>query len=301
MLIVLEGIDCSGKTTLIEAMSAGQADETKVLHSGPLAIHPLDAYVRPLLAMYKDPLHNNVVCDRWHIGELIYGPLYRGHSRLTPAMNRYVELFLTARGALKLWMNTSFTTVEIRIKRRGENFLQEHHQRLVHDFYIEHCHSERWTGVPERWDSTHIDHYTNQAMSLAEEAEHLQHMAPTYVGTLKPDVIFVGDHQHRILSPTASPALMTYESLGGHHLLSVTESVGLRNIGLVSVDGTKFRALYEALDQPKVVALGSVNADAILNAGVPCALVLREASVLSRSPYSLQRQGLSLRARLGID
>src|SRR4051812_12260533 len=131
-LILLEGVDGSGKSTLVDDFLL-QLPHTGIHFSrGPLKLHPLIDYLLPLVD-YRPGI--DIVCDRWHLGELVYGPLYRARSRLTPAMELYIDLFLESRGALKLWVDTPFEQVQTRLKIRGEDFLQEQHVRLVWDFY----------------------------------------------------------------------------------------------------------------------------------------------------------------------
>lgn len=76
-VIVLDGCDGTGKTTVAEALREqfGYA----VTHSGrtPDGIDLTDRY-RQLLAM-----PGRIVLDRSFISELVYGPLLHGHSRIT--------------------------------------------------------------------------------------------------------------------------------------------------------------------------------------------------------------------------
>ena len=77
MHIIIEGPDCSGKTTLAKQLS--QELEFTYRHEGP---PPLDMnlkdYYCGTLAMLNEP----TVIDRFAIGERVYGPILRGKDGL---------------------------------------------------------------------------------------------------------------------------------------------------------------------------------------------------------------------------
>lgn len=146
MLIVLEGVDGAGKTTLTERIMSTLPDTTLRLHSGPLKGDPLREYVWRLRD-YAPTSEMNIICDRWHVGELVYGPLYRDACKLTPAMRKYVEMYLDKLGAYKLVVTTDLPTIKQRLKDRGEDLLQDSHIGLVWDFYNEYAHRHGWQFV----------------------------------------------------------------------------------------------------------------------------------------------------------
>lgn len=75
--LVLEGCDGAGKSTL--AARLADRHGFTVVHS-PRTPHSLD-----LIARYRDllSLPGRLILDRSFISELVYGPLYRGASRIT--------------------------------------------------------------------------------------------------------------------------------------------------------------------------------------------------------------------------
>ena len=129
MLIVLEGPDGAGKTTLAKALMAGfyskwSARTFKVEHRGPLRLNvdPVDEYTLP----DYDPTDktNLVVCDRWHLSEAVYGPIYRGASRVDLAFH---EKWLDDRGALKLYVTAPLQTLTARVSKRGDDYIEVGH------------------------------------------------------------------------------------------------------------------------------------------------------------------------------
>lgn len=71
MMIVLEGGDKTGKTTLAKALV--KVYGLRYLHFGPPGPNAMKEYTEALQAI-KQP----TVCDRFFVGELVYGPMLRG-------------------------------------------------------------------------------------------------------------------------------------------------------------------------------------------------------------------------------
>lgn len=117
MLILLEGGDGTGKTTLARELvdlTGGQ-----YLHASAPTRHPLVEYTAPL-AEYKRGSGQTIVCDRWHVGELVYGPRYRGKCGLTWTQFCAVDEFLYGLGAVLVWMTHDVETQVSRLLERGE-------------------------------------------------------------------------------------------------------------------------------------------------------------------------------------
>ena len=76
MLIVIEGPDKAGKTTLAKKIASDYGLD--YAHFGPPGDDPAREYIDFLLK-----LKHVTVCDRFFVGELIYGPLLRGESKIS--------------------------------------------------------------------------------------------------------------------------------------------------------------------------------------------------------------------------
>jgi len=111
MLIVIEGTDASGKTTLVSEIQKQLNDlfpnNVEFFHKSK----PEEMTRRWVLKDYVTSVENFdwtkkiAVADRWHWGEVTYAPLKRpesssdGYGLLGVAGWRWVELFLSSRGA----------------------------------------------------------------------------------------------------------------------------------------------------------------------------------------------------------
>lgn len=114
MIIVLEGPDASGKTTLGKAL-AEEVDGVYIHASAPKR-HPLVEYTATLEGLRPE----HIVLDRWHIGEMIYGPKYRGSSGLSRTQFDAVEEYLAGNGALLVHCDDASDVLRSRLYARGE-------------------------------------------------------------------------------------------------------------------------------------------------------------------------------------
>ena len=104
MLIILEGVDKSGKSSLAKYLS-NRLEIPIVKFSAPIE----DAYIE-----YMDFLLNQrmpVIADRFHLGEDVYGPIKRGKSMLNDWKRRNIEEILMMRNPLTIYCETNVGAV----------------------------------------------------------------------------------------------------------------------------------------------------------------------------------------------
>jgi thymidylate kinase len=91
-VIILEGVDCTGKTTAAQHVAKWYGSRTAIFHAGPPTSGSMtNEYVMPLV-IARDGW--TVICDRWHLGEPVWShifnrkPLFdfRGLQRVERAM-----------------------------------------------------------------------------------------------------------------------------------------------------------------------------------------------------------------------
>lgn len=155
-VVILEGIDGSGKSTFADKIASYVPEGFEVIrnHKGPLTSTPWEEYVLPLMDIGKDQF---LIADRWHIGEMIYGPIYRGKSEVTPAEERLIELLLSRMGAVCVIMQPGLSTVRKRLGDRGEDFLLTENIKEVYDFYDNYAKKHDWNLVSKGTHSLAAD------------------------------------------------------------------------------------------------------------------------------------------------
>jgi thymidylate kinase len=117
MLIVLEGVDGSGKTTLANAIR--DRFDGRVLHRSAPIVHPLVEYTADL-AEYQPGSGEVLILDRWHLSEWVYGPQYRGQTPLTWVQFQAIDEFLVSKGAILVYCSGSVSNVVTRLLDRGD-------------------------------------------------------------------------------------------------------------------------------------------------------------------------------------
>ena len=143
----------------------------RIEHRGPLRLNvdPADEYTLP----DYDPadMTNLVVCDRWHLSEAVYGPIYRGGSR---ADLDFHEKWLDDRGALKLYVTAPLSALTSRVSERGDDFIEVGHLANIVSWF-----TRTLTGL-SGWQTVNtggpfppdfIDELLTQAAELARKAE----------------------------------------------------------------------------------------------------------------------------------
>lgn len=268
-LTVIEGVDGAGKSTLISKMLTDE-----VIHCGPIKRTPMQEYVDPLMH-YRG--RTNIVCDRLHVGELVYGPIYRGESKLTEGMRRYVEMFLDSRGAVKVILDAPLPEIQRRLEHRGEDFLQPEDLERVWRFYRLYGSDHGWL-VLDRPDAGVIH-------SIAQAAEAFVRPLfdfPEYVGSRLPDVLFVAHTD-------TFPALRPEPDTAGDMFFTALPD-GLR-CGAVSTIWN-LAELWEKLSYPKVVALGRAAELHLTKQGFPnITKIPHPREIFTQSPSSAVRYG----------
>lgn len=110
--IVLEGCDGAGKSTLTELLATGY---------GFASVHsPRTPDNQDLPRRYRELLDRPgcLVMDRCFLSELVYGPLYRGHSRLTWRQALDLARLVTERQGVFLHLTAPAEVLHDRLKAR---------------------------------------------------------------------------------------------------------------------------------------------------------------------------------------
>lgn len=283
-LTILEGADCTGKSTLAgrvvdELRRCYPGERVTYLHAGVPSGHPLDVYVEPLLD-YRPGTGRHVVCDRWHVGESVYPAVLDRPTHLTPSVRWYVEAFLRSRGAVLIYCAASPSYLRDCGVARGDDRDELARIARTQDaFQAAIATSSLPRSVEDVTDDGMHDEFDYRATVLrtvafstyqASRAEALNPFT-TYVGPPRPRLLLVGDRRgtssHDLAEFGDWPAFVPRLGTSGDYLLTTLTSDELRvpthgltigEIGLVNAnDVDDVRACWEALGRPEVVGLGA--------------------------------------------
>lgn len=170
MLVIVEGPDGSGKTTLAAEIIKELADEPNHVTVYQHACKPeRDArleYTEPLEG-YRPGTGVSFVLDRWHLGEMVYGPLHRGGAGLTRSDFRDVEKFLDERGAVVVLCNGPTGVLAKRLRKRGEEPNTNHLRQEAHLFDI----TARTSELPVVQSPVGMEVPADQIVALARDRE----------------------------------------------------------------------------------------------------------------------------------
>ena len=113
-LVLIEGCDGAGKTTLAQTIAATRGVEARHSSITPDGIDLLTWYLNILTQ--PGPL----VLDRCFLSEPVYGLLYRGRSRLTAADITHLTRQVTQRNGLFVHVTAEPLVLHRRLLTRGE-------------------------------------------------------------------------------------------------------------------------------------------------------------------------------------
>jgi thymidylate kinase len=105
MLVVVEGVDGSGKSTLVQTLRKQPGQYCMIIQaSRPRGIGDLENFF-DATASLKNQIDGTVICDRFHpISECVYGSVLRGRSTPLSEVVKYlihVDLIIYCRSSLE--------------------------------------------------------------------------------------------------------------------------------------------------------------------------------------------------------
>lgn len=275
MFVVLEGVDGAGKSSLAQEVADLLPGKTDILHFGQLKTDPIFTYAVPF-EDYVPGEDRNVICDRLHWGELIYGPLYRGQSLLTEPAFRWIELYLASLGAVAFNVTQTSEVLRARFAQRGEDFLQDAHiEPVIEQFAAISTRSVlNVSDVSPGFEHDLARRVVDMAAYRDQQSAQVFSRWPTYIGRSMVRTLLVGDTRGGKPPHDTRTPFMAKASGSGAFLLGAFDPTWWTGLGMVnSADVPNVGELFEQLGEPNVVALGRNAHDELKRQGVEHAAV----------------------------
>lgn len=283
MIIVLEGPDLAGKTTLARALCNAHNGPYFILKASapdPPDRDPLEEYEE---ALGRLPRGENclVVLDRWCLGEEVYGPLFRGGSRFSPGGILHAEMTLSALGALKFLMLPPVEVLTARHQQRGDDDVSVDDLPHLHELFEVTGSRYGYELLTDVIDDLGLTARVILARAGLRHdlATEIAGGAPGYVGTLQPSLVLAGDvrsgSEREDTAPSWRPAFGPPSAGCARYLMDalaphaeiVSWEAGILNTGEHGM------SLVEAdylLGRPSWIAMGRKAEYRLSQAGIRC-------------------------------
>ena len=133
MILILEGVDCAGKTWMAERILKKAPNAYLIKHGNrptedsPAASHMLYKNYKAMLDTYElaiKPTGGILIFDRFYMSELIYGPATRGYNLLTLEYQEELSKRLKQNDHLYVEITATKENIIERMKTRGEYYLK---------------------------------------------------------------------------------------------------------------------------------------------------------------------------------
>jgi len=146
MILILEGIDCAGKTWMAERLLKELPNTYLIKHGNrptedtPAASFTLYKNYKAMLDTYQfaiKPAGGTLILDRFYMSELVYGPITRRCNLLTPDYEKELEGRIKEFPHLYVEITASRDQIIERMKTRGEFYLKVEHLDSIMEEYAE--------------------------------------------------------------------------------------------------------------------------------------------------------------------
>lgn len=278
-MIILEGADGAGKSTLARELS-------QLLGDWP--VHPFGPPQRPVIEEYLHWMiaqpRNELICDRFHVGEDVYGPAFRS-AGLDPHLRGIIELTAMTRGAILVHVTGPVDAIEDALTKRGDDSVRpEMISWLVRDFETQCRSSDLPLFTYDRWNGS-----TPQQVATALRGSAGYTLVNTYrqcfptmpgIGNVRrPAVAYVGERPNpRTVAQTRG--IPFAHGPAGRHLIDALRRLGLLQLSYltnaVKADGNTTMVGQELryVGPQRVVALGKLASSVLRKNKVPHALAI---------------------------
>ena len=282
-LVILEGPDCGGKTTLLKEFDYGDMAGALRVHHGPyprLTAAQLPRYymdsMRPLLDQYE-----HMLMDRCWLSEPIYGQAFRnGQDRVGTSARRHLERIAMRHGAVVVLCLPPWEKVkEAWLARKGADSEAEYLDRIeqLEQVYRSYERLQDTTDLPVvRYDYTIHRHQIQQLRREVGRVAMPLHPNHSTVGNLDGKIILVGEKpsDHTDQDTLRQFPFCSFSNQGSSRwLTSHLDATGISEADLLWVNASDGLYQIRELYGRPTFALGQAASDALTAADMPHTMV----------------------------
>lgn len=161
-IIHISGMDATGKSTICNLLSnefncdIQHFDKPKDLEDGKKQYFEF---------LQNIDINKDIICDRYHDGEHIYAPLYRGYEsnylkEFESELRKYPYLFINTTADLKVIFE--------RISKRGEDFVKEEHYQTVLDLFERYIEKQSMPYIKINTSNSQLNDYIEKIKKYVE-------------------------------------------------------------------------------------------------------------------------------------
>ena len=248
MIIVLEGSDKVGKSTLGRYLAEKYSAE--LVHFSAPKGDPYKEYMDFL--DQADP-SKNYVLDRFHVGELVYGELYRGKSKISLDQLWYLDLRLMSHQCILVHCSTDPETVKRKFVEDGEESSKIEDVEAILSKFKEKVNLSLLRKFDYNWQEGHLASLNVVISYIDNEPRLTKEELKSYIGAPEPKMLFLGDTRNERLKDKG-----VFESRSGKFLVKCLERIGAFNNHAIGITNSDLltKEFYEKLGKPKITCLG---------------------------------------------
>jgi len=276
LLIIIEGVDRTGKTSLAKRI-ADKIDAV-VVHAGPPTKHPIEEY-QTALDGYSPIAGTHLVLDRWHVGEYVWPRIFGRETTFNRAVQKHTAMYMRSRGAYIVWADRRNLEGLKRDLVENNEPLQPKDLLTAQSLFTRAFADVGAHGV---WDyEIHGDSEVNGIIAAAEDYEQQVfrvwwEVGQGWVGNERPKALLVGDELGPLAKNTNPPddiPFAPYAATSGRYLIDSLHK--WRDVALINSLQGRYQAPRDLQDawsvfgRPNVVALGEKASERLTNYEVP--------------------------------
>lgn len=283
MIVIVEGVDGTGKTTLAQRiMSHLESDKSfsgcRYRHTGAPDRPVIEEYILPYLGLR--PGIDHMVMDRLYWSNIVYAPKYRKRIETDETKRKFFDLFWAARGAVAVYCHQSPDVIHDRLTARGEDYtdlndipeLLEAYDDVLKKTFLEAI-SLKLHEMTD-YGST-INTIVDTARQAEKNAKTWNGAFPYFLGNPAPDVVIcVGEDDSLLLSgledrdeENCLKALLTYVPAMAWHSTAVVNPSLMPPV------------FFSKLKKTKTVAVGRSVSDFLVRKRIPHGGIARPETV----------------------